>query len=77
MSKPKIILHPSHDNHFQVVSDFLLSKKVRSHQLWLSVGYFVNGAGCHSELKPWKDQEQLDTLLHETGRDPVQAGEEK
>ena len=68
MSMPKIVLHPSHDNHFHVVYDYLLGKEFRPHQLWLSVGYFVHGTGRHSELKPWKNQEQLDQLLCETGR---------
>lgn len=68
MSKPKIFIYPSHDNHFKVVHDFLLDREVEPNQLWLSVGYFTHGVGRHASFKPWKNREQLDRLLCATGR---------
>ncbi len=63
------ILKDSHDRHFYVVYDHLIGKtEAESHQLWLSVGYFVHGRGTYSTIKPWRNEEQLEQLLEETGR---------
>jgi hypothetical protein len=42
---------------------------VSPNQLWLSVGYFIHGRGCHSTIKPWRNEKQRKQLLQDTGRE--------
>ena len=63
------MLVDSHETHFYAVYDHLLGKEVDSKQLWLSVGYFLHGRGCHSTIKPWRNEEQREQLLQDTGRE--------
>ncbi len=62
------ILKDSHHTHFYTVHDHLLGKEVDSNQLWLSAGYFLYGIGTNATIKPWKNEEQREQLLQDTGR---------
>ena len=68
VSGPKDTFSESGDEHFRVVYDYLIGKSSNTYHLWLSVGYFVEGAGRHAGLKPWKNQEELNHLLLATKR---------
>ncbi len=69
LSKADQMFENSHDYHFNTVYDYLIEREVRYGQLWLSVGYFLDGAGRHAKIKPWRNEEQLKRLKRDTDRE--------
>ncbi len=68
------LIRDSGDHHFYTVYNHLLGKEVDPRELYLSVGFFLNGRGRHATIKPWTaikawDSEKLlEKLKRDTGR---------